>query len=347
MMNSILITGGAGFIGSHFVRRCVADKSAWQVITLDKLSYSGSLNNLADILNHSRHTFIQGDIGDGNLVQNILDTHKPTWVVNFSAESHVDRSISDPTIFLQNNIVAVVNLLQECLGYWKRTGCPDDFRFLQISTDEVFGSLSSEDMPTPENASYRPNSPYSASKAAADHWVRAYGHTYGLPCLITHSSNNYGSHQFPEKLIPVVILRALQGKPIPIYGDGQNVRDWLHVTDHCEGILRVLTSGHVGSSYNLGANQEKTNLELVRLICRYLDELAPKADGSSYSELITFVPNRLGHDFRYALDCSKVRMECGWEPKKDFEASLREVVVWYKANFYNSSVSSRATCLSE
>ncbi len=332
-MHSILVTGGAGFIGSNFVLDWIAlEQDA--VINLDKLTYAGNLQNLASLEGNSRHTIVRGDIGDAELVAKLLAEHRPRAIVNFAAESHVDRSIHGPAEFIQTNIVGTFTLLQAARAYWNAL---DDeakkaFRFLHVSTDEVYGSLSPTDPAFTETKQYEPNSPYSASKAASDHLVRAYHHTYCLPVLTTNCSNNYGPYHFPEKLIPLVIHNALTGKPLPIYGDGQQVRDWLYVNDHASAIRRVLEAGRVGETYNIGGWNEKPNLEVVHTLCAILDELSPRADGKSYKDQITYVTDRPGHDRRYAIDATKINRELGWKPAETFETGIRKTVQWYLDN---------------
>jgi dTDP-glucose 4,6-dehydratase len=329
-MRTILVTGGAGFIGSNFILKACREHWPFNIVNLDRLTYATHSQTLVDLNQHSNHHFIRGDIGDVDLVRAILLKHQPAAVINFAAESHVDRSIATPHNFVQTNIVGTFNLLEATRQYWQTLSEPQksEFRFLQISTDEVYGSLSAEAPPFNESSPYAPNSPYSASKASADHLVRAYHQTYGLPTLITHSSNNYGPRQFPEKLIPLVILNALAGQPLPIYGDGQNIRDWLHVDDHCTAIQVVLDRGCVGESYNIGGDNQTTNIALVTQLCGMLNELAPQPN-FSYSSLITFVSDRLGHDYRYAIDCSKIQRELRWKAQVDFEAGLLKTVRWY------------------
>jgi dTDP-glucose 4,6-dehydratase len=297
---------------------------------LDKLTYAGNLDTLKSLQNDARHVFIKGDIGDSILVAKLLEEYRPRAVVNFAAESHVDRSIMGPSDFIQTNMVGTFNLLESVRGYWTSLSAEDkaDFRFLHVSTDEVYGTLAAGDQPFSETNTYQPNSPYSASKAASDHLVRAWHHTYGLPVLTTNCSNNYGPYHFPEKLIPLVILNAIAGKPLPIYGDGQQIRDWLYVKDHCSAIRRVLAVGVVGETYNVGGWNEKTNLEVVQTICQLLDELQPKQKGR-YAEQITFVQDRLGHDRRYAIDARKLERELGWKPTETFESGIRKTVEWY------------------
>jgi len=332
-MSNILVTGGAGFIGSNFVIDWITHEKD-SIINLDKLTYAGNLQNLASLDGNARHTFVRGDICDAELVGRLLAEHKPRAIVNFAAESHVDRSIQRPTEFIQTNIVGTFTLLEAMHVYWN--GLTDAakkiFRFLHVSTDEVYGSLLPADPAFTETKQYEPNSPYSASKAASDHLVRAYRHTYGLPVLTTNCSNNYGPYQFPEKLIPLVIHNALAGKPLPIYGDGQQIRDWLYVCDHTSAIRRVLEAGKVGETYNVGGWNEKPNLEVVRTLCVILDELSPSADGKSYKEQITYVTDRPSHDRRYAIDATKINRELGWKPAETFETGIRKTVQWYLDN---------------
>ena len=333
MKNTILVTGGAGFIGSNFVLDWIESEAA-TVINLDKLTYAGNLQNLTSLEANPRHIFVRGDIGDSVLIDKILAEHQPRAVVNFAAESHVDRSIHGPGEFIQTNIVGTFHLLEATRAYWGSLGEEDKaaFRFLHVSTDEVYGSLAPEDPAFKETNTYEPNSPYSASKAASDHLVRAYHHTYGLPVLTTNCSNNYGPYHFPEKLIPLIIHNALAGKPLPIYGDGQQVRDWLYVRDHCSAIRRVLEAGRVGETYNVGGWNEKPNLDVVHKICTILDELAPRNDGKPYADQITYVTDRLGHDRRYAIDATKINDELGWKPAETFETGIRKTVQWYLDN---------------
>ena len=330
---TILVTGGAGFIGSNFVIDWLAHHDE-PVVNLDKLTYAGNLQNLASLEDDPRHHFVRGDIGDGPLVSRLLADYKIRAVLNFAAESHVDRSIEGPGAFIQTNIVGTFNLLEAVRAYWKglEPGARSAFRFLHVSTDEVYGSLSHDAPAFNEQNRYEPNSPYSASKAASDHLVRAYHHTYGMPVLTTNCSNNYGPYHFPEKLIPLVIHNALAGKPLPIYGDGQQIRDWLYVTDHCSAIRRVLADGRLGETYNVGGWNEKANLDVVRTLCAILDELSPRADGESYASQMTFVKDRPGHDRRYAIDASKLKSELGWRPAETFETGIRKTVEWYLAN---------------
>ncbi|AKR43383.1 dTDP-glucose 4,6-dehydratase [Methylophilus sp. TWE2] len=329
----ILVTGGAGFIGSNFVLDWL-EKLDEPVINLDKLTYAGNLDNLKTVADNKKHIFVKGDIGDFELVSKLLAEHKPRAVLNFAAESHVDRSIHGPEDFIQTNVVGTFHLLEAVRAYW--SGLEDDekaaFKFLHVSTDEVYGTLEKNDPPFNERNRYEPNSPYSASKAASDHLVRAYHHTYGLPVLTTNCSNNYGPYHFPEKLIPLVIHNALNGKPLPIYGDGQQIRDWLFVKDHCTAIRRVLSAGRLGETYNVGGWNEKPNLEVVHTICDILDELKPRADGQSYKTQITFVKDRPGHDRRYAIDATKLEKELGWKPAETFETGIRKTVQWYLDN---------------
>ena len=333
MKNTILVTGGAGFIGSNFVLDWIESEAA-TVINLDKLTYAGNLQNLTSLESNPRHIFVRGDIGDSVFIDKILAEHQPRAVVNFAAESHVDRSIHGPGEFIQTNIVGTFHLLEATRAYWGSLGEDDKaaFRFLHVSTDEVYGSLAPEDPAFKETNTYEPNSPYSASKAASDHLVRAYHHTYGLPVLTTNCSNNYGPYHFPEKLIPLIIHNALAGKPLPIYGDGQQVRDWLYVRDHCSAIRRVLEAGRVGETYNVGGWNEKPNLDVVYKICTILDELAPRTDGKNYKDQITYVTDRLGHDRRYAIDATKINDELGWKPAETFETGIRKTVQWYLDN---------------
>jgi len=329
----ILVTGGAGFIGSNFVLDWLAQGDE-AVLNLDLLTYAGNLENLSALQGDPRHVFVQGDIGDQALVARLLAEHKPRAVLNFAAESHVDRSIHGPADFIRTNVVGTFGLLEAVRAYWSGLNDADKaaFRFLHVSTDEVYGSLEKGDPPFAEAKRYEPNSPYSASKAASDHLVRAYHHTYGLPVLTTNCSNNYGPYHFPEKLIPLCILNALAGKPLPIYGDGQQIRDWLYVKDHCSAIRRVLEAGKVGEVYNVGGWNEKANLDVVKTLCAILDELQPRSDGQSYATQITFVTDRPGHDRRYAIDARKLERELGWKPAETFESGIRKTVQWYLDN---------------
>ena len=330
---TILITGGAGFIGANFVLDWLA-RSDEPVVNLDKLTYAGNLETLSSLDGDARHIFVQGDIGDSGLVARLLGEHQPRAVINFAAESHVDRSIHSPEDFIQTNIVGTFRLLESVRVYWNEleTEAKTAFRFLHVSTDEVYGSLSATDPAFTETHRYEPNSPYSASKAASDHLVRAYHHTYGLPVLTTNCSNNYGPYHFPEKLIPLMIVNALAGKPLPVYGDGMQVRDWLYVKDHCSAIRRVLEAGQLGEVYNVGGWNEKPNIEIVNTVCALLDEMRPKADGTSYRTQITSVKDRPGHDRRYAIDASKIERELGWKPAETFESGIHKTVEWYLAN---------------
>ncbi len=330
---SILVTGGAGFIGSNFVLDWLAQCDE-PVINLDALTYAGNRENLATVDADPRHIFVRGDIGDFDLVSQLLAEHKPRAVINFAAESHVDRSIHGPEDFIQTNIVGTFRLLEAVRAHYGQLAeaAKNAFRFLHVSTDEVYGSLAKDDPAFTETKRYEPNSPYSASKAASDHLVRAYHHTYGLPVLTTNCSNNYGPYHFPEKLIPLVIHNALAGKPLPIYGDGQQIRDWLYVKDHCSAIRRVLEAGQLGEVYNVGGWNEKANLDVVHTLCAILDELSPRADGQSYATQITFVTDRPGHDRRYAIDATKLERELGWKPAETFETGIRKTVQWYLDN---------------
>ena len=361
---TILVTGGAGFIGANFVLDWLAASNE-PVVNLDKLTYAGNPETLASLQGDARHQLVQGDIGDSALVSRLLAEHRPRAVVNFAAESHVDRSIHGPGEFIQTNIVGTFNLLEAVRGYWRQLPqenmdrfVPRDdggtssaaqksviasearqsmvtqqgFRFLHVSTDEVYGSLAKGDAAFTETHRYEPNSPYSASKAASDHLVRAWHHTYGLPVLTTNCSNNYGPYHFPEKLIPLMIVNALAGKPLPVYGDGMQIRDWLYVKDHCSAIRRVLEAGRLGEVYNVGGWNEKPNIEIVQTICKLLDEMRPKADGGTYASQITYVTDRPGHDRRYAIDARKLEAELGWKPAETFETGIRKTVEWYLAN---------------
>ena len=330
-MPTWLVTGGAGFIGGNFVRDAVS--RGIRVVNLDALTYAGNLDTLRDLDGNPDHVFVHGDIGDRALVSRLLAEHRPDAVVNFAAESHVDRSIDGPAAFIQTNVVGTLALLEAARDYWRSLGdgAREAFRFLHVSTDEVYGTLGETGLFT-ETTPYAPNSPYSASKAASDHLVRAFHHTYGLPVLTTNCSNNYGPYHFPEKLIPLVIAKALAGESLPVYGDGRQVRDWLFVADHCEAIRTVLAGGRTGETYNIGGNAEKQNIEVVKAICALLDERRPRGDGKPRESQITFVADRPGHDRRYAIDASKLRNELGWEPKYSFERGLAETVDWYLGN---------------
>ena len=325
---SVLVTGCAGFIGSNFVHTWL-EGSKEPIVNVDKLTYAGNLSNLESVLGDACHIFVQGDIGDRALLDKLLALHHPRAIINFAAESHVDRSIHSPIEFLQTNVMGTFHLLEAARDYWTQQGRPESFRFLHISTDEVFGSLAPNEPGFAETHVYEPNSPYSASKASADHLVRAWHHTYDLPVLTTNCSNNYGPYHFPEKLIPLVIHNALSGKPLPIYGDGQQIRDWLYVKDHCLAIACVLDKGVVGETYNVGGNNEKTNLEVVQTICATLDQLRPLKNGKTYSDQITFVKDRPGHDRRYAIDASKIKRDLGWEPQESFESGILKTITWY------------------
>lgn len=330
MKDTVLITGGAGFIGSNFILRWM-ERERSALVNLDKLTYAGNLQNLAAVADDRRYEFIQGDIGDRELVRGLLDRCQPRAIVHFAAESHVDRSILGPDDFIRTNIDGTFALLETVRAYWKNLPGRQDFRFLHVSTDEVYGSLGEDDPPFSETTPYAPNSPYAASKAASDHLVRAYHHTYGLPTLTTNCSNNYGRFQFPEKLIPLMIFNALNGKPLPVYGDGLNVRDWLYVEDHCEAIATVLKHGKPGETYNIGGWNEKKNIDIVHLICDLVDELAGPR-GAPRRNLVTFVKDRPGHDRRYAMDARKIERELGWRPKETFETGIRKTVRWYLDN---------------
>ena len=329
----ILVTGGAGFIGSNFVLDWLATGNE-PVVNLDKLTYAGNRANLAALQGDADHIFVQGDIGDAALTARLLAEHRPRAIVNFAAESHVDRSIHGAEEFIATNIVGTFRLLESARGYWSQLPADEKaaFRFLHVSTDEVYGTLAPDAPAFTEDHVYEPNSPYSASKAASDHLVRAWHHTHGLPVLTTNCSNNYGPYHFPEKLIPLMIVNALAGKPLPIYGDGQQVRDWLYVSDHCSAIRRVLEAGRVGETYNIGGGNEQTNLAIVHTICDLLDELQPRADGRSYRSQITHVPDRPGHDRRYAIDARKIERELGWRPAETFDTGIRKTVAWYLAH---------------
>lgn len=330
-MATLLVTGGAGFIGSCYVlTRCAAGDT---VINLDKLTYSGNPENFASLSGNPRHIFVHGDIGNAELVEHLFKTHQPNAVVNFAAESHVDRSIIDPEAFVRTNVLGTCTLLRTAKVWWNGLDADKKaaFRFLHVSTDEVFGALQPGDPAFMETTPYSPNSPYSASKASSDHFARAFHETYGFPTLITNCSNNYGPRQFPEKLIPLVTLNALARKMLPVYGTGSNIRDWLHVEDHCSAIQRVLEAGRVGQTYNIGGNSERTNLQVVHSICDVLDSVRPSGEGP-YADLIKFVTDRPGHDFRYAINCAKLSSELGWHPTHTFEEGLRETVLWYLDN---------------
>jgi dTDP-glucose 4,6-dehydratase len=325
----LLVTGGAGFIGSNFVLAAVG-QAGEPVLNLDKLTYAGSMKNVEALRGDARHTFVHGDIADRALVRGLLERHRPRAIVHFAAESHVDRSIEGPAEFVQTNVVGTFCLLEEARAYWSALPAQERaaFRFLHVSTDEVYGSLGPDDAAFNEQTPYAPNSPYSASKAASDHLVRAYHHTYGLPTLVTNCSNNYGPHQFPEKLIPLMIHQALAGKPLPVYGDGLNVRDWLYVEDHCTALGEVLARGRLGEVYNIGGSAEMRNIDLVKTLCAVLDDAKPRT-GGTYASLITFVKDRPGHDRRYAIDSGKIQRELGWRPRESFQSGLKKTVRWY------------------
>lgn len=330
---TILVTGGAGFIGGNFVLDWFASSDE-PLVNLDKLTYAGNLETLTSLQNNQRHIFVQGDLGNRTLVDRLLKEHRPRAILNFAAESHVDRSIHGPEDFIQTNIVGTFRLLEAARAYWSDLPQAEKsaFRFLHVSTDEVYGSLTQGALPFTEAHRVEPNSPYSASKAASDHLVRAWHHTYGLPVVTTNCSNNYGPFHFPEKLIPLMIVNALAGKPLPIYGDGEQIRDWLYVKDHCSAIRRVLKAGRLGETYNVGGWNEKPNLEIVHMICALLDELHPKNDGNSYQSQITFVADRPGHDRRYAIDARKIERELNWRPAETFDTGIRKTVQWYLDN---------------
>ena len=329
-MNTYLVTGGAGFIGSNFVLR-KRERKRPRIVNLDLLTYAGNLKNLESLQSNPHHIFVKGDIADRKLVRELFEEFQPQAVLHFAAESHVDRSIDGPADFIRTNVVGTFHLLEEARRYWNSltSGERKNFRFLHVSTDEVYGSLDVGDPPFDEESPYAPNSPYSASKAASDHLVRAYFHTYGLPVLTTNCSNNYGPMQFPEKLIPLVILNAVGGKSIPVYGDGLNVRDWLYVEDHCEAIDVVLEKGNIGETYNIGGHCEKSNLEMIKTICAILDDVLPDSRYKPLASLITFVRDRAGHDRRYAIDCSKIEKKLGWSPTESLEHGLRKTIEWY------------------
>ena len=333
MRKTILVTGGAGFIGSNFLLQWMERENA-AVVNLDKLTYAGNPRNLERISSNPRYSFVYGDIADRELVKECFNTHKPQAIVHFAAESHVDRSILGPDDFIRTNVSGTFSLLEVARAYWSelKSSERDTFRFLHVSTDEVYGTLGSSDPAFTEITAYAPNSPYSASKAAADHLVRAYHHTYQLPTLTTNCSNNYGPFQFPEKLIPLMILNARSGKPLPIYGDGKNVRDWLYVSDHCDALRTVLAGGRPGATYNIGGWNEKTNLQVVETICELLDEFCPKDPVVPHRKLITFVTDRPGHDRRYAIDARKIETELQWHPRETFESGIRKTIFWYLEN---------------
>jgi len=329
----ILVTGGAGFIGTNFILDWLT-QSDEEIINLDNLTYAGNLENLASLKDDKQHIFIKGDICDSTLIISLLTKYKPRAIINFAAESHVDRSIKEPEGFIQTNIVGTFRLLEATRAYWDalENMKKEKFRFLHISTDEVYGSLSSKEKAFDEEHRYEPNSPYSASKAASDHLIRAYHNTYGLPVLTTNCSNNYGPYQFPEKLIPLIIINALTNKPLPVYGDGQQIRDWLYVKDHCDAIRLVLKAGTLGETYNIGGWNEKTNIDIIHTVCSLLDTLSPHVGGKHYNEQITFVTDRPGHDRRYAINSNKIKRDLGWEPAETFETGIHKTVQWYLNN---------------
>ena len=328
-MKKYLVTGGCGFIGSNYIRTVLDKEEDLHVVNLDKLTYAGNIQNLNGISSNNL-TIVKGDICDVDLVNSLFEKHQFDTVVHFAAESHVDRSIEGPAEFIQTNVVGTLNLLEQSRIFINKTN-NDNFRFLHVSTDEVYGSLG-DDGKFLETTPYDPSSPYSASKAGSDHLVRAWNRTFGLPTLITNCSNNYGSYQFPEKLVPLMIINCLQGKPLPVYGKGENVRDWLFVGDHCDAIQTVLAKGEMGETYNIGGNNEIKNIDVVTIICSLLDEISPRKNGSSYSDLITFVKDRPGHDFRYAIDAGKIRNDLGWSPNESFETGIRKTIHWYLDN---------------
>jgi len=332
LMTKLIVTGGAGFIGSCLVRQLLRETDA-QVVVLDKLTYAGNVESLKDHATDGRLVFVEGDICDAALVPALLAEHSPSAIIHLAAESHVDRSIDGPSVFVQTNVLGTFNLLECCRAHWQQLepAAADQFRFLHVSTDEVYGSLGAEGF-FHETTRYQPSSPYSASKAASDHFVQAYHHTYGLPTLLTNCSNNYGPYQFPEKLIPLMILNCVEGKPLPVYGDGQNVRDWLYVEDHCQALRQVLAEGTVGEVYNIGGNCERTNLEVVEAICQAVEKIHPDLPHAPLSKLVTFVDDRPGHDLRYAIDAGKIRDQLGWLPSEDFETALEKTVRWYLEN---------------
>ena len=334
IMRNLLVTGGAGFIGSNFIQTILAHNSNISITNFDSLTYAGNLDNLASVASDPRYLFIQGDIRDLDHLGNLFADNRFEAVIHFAAESHVDRSIENPSDFVLTNVVGTNNLLKMCLDHWKGLSSNDreKFRFLHISTDEVFGSLAPNDPPFQEETPYSPNSPYAASKAASDHMVRSYFRTYGLPAIVTNCSNNYGPYQFPEKLIPLIILNALEGLPLPLYGDGLQIRDWLFVEDHCEALLTILEKGQPGQSYNIGGSNQPANLEITKQICKILDEMLPNSPHRPHAQLITFIKDRPGHDRRYAMDTSKLSQELGWTPKHELNKGLQETVQWYLDN---------------
>ena len=331
-MKNILVTGGAGFIGSNFIQFILQKETQAQIINLDVLTYAGSLENLKQLSNPERHTFIRGDICDREIIQRLLEEHHIDTIVHFAAETHVDRSILGPELFIKTNVLGTFTLLEAAKNYWQGLGKPPAFRFHHISTDEVFGSLDTLEPPWTEETNYAPNSPYAASKAASDHLVRSYGHTYGLPFTLTNCSNNYGPHQFPEKLIPLLVLNALDGQPLPIYGDGQQIRDWLYVEDHCEAIWIVLKDSLPGETYAIGGGNQPPNLQIVHTLCDILDELLPESPHAPHRQLIRFVADRPGHDRRYAMDITKIRRQLNWEPRNSLSSGLLKTVEWYLQN---------------
>lgn len=332
MYKNILVTGGAGFIGSNFVNYWAVNHPQDKIIVLDALTYAGNRHNLANLENNPQFSFIHGDICDRTLVDNILEKENITTIAHFAAESHVDRSILTPSAFIQTNVIGTFTLLESFRHHWQQQNQPQEYRFLHVSTDEVYGSLDIDDPAFSENTPYAPNSPYSASKAGSDHLARAYYHTYNLPTIITNCSNNYGAYHFPEKLIPLICINILLGKPLPVYGDGQNIRDWLYVKDHCSALEAVLHRGKTGETYNIGGNNEVKNIDLVKLICQIMDEIAPDLPIKPSSQLITFVKDRLGHDRRYAINSSKLKTELNWQPSVNVETGLRETLQWYVSN---------------
>jgi dTDP-glucose 4,6-dehydratase len=331
-MNNLLVTGGAGFLGSNFVRFVLSADPKVQIVNLDALTYAGSLDNLMGLPDENRHTFVEGDICDRELVERLFEAHKIDTIAHFAAETHVDRSILGPEQFIRTNVQGTFTLLETWKNRWVAAGKPDSLHFHHVSTDEVFGSLGPQDAAFSETTCYAPNSPYAASKAASDHLVRAYAHTYGLPCTLTNCSNNYGPRQFPEKLIPLIILNALEGRELPVYGDGKQIRDWLFVEDHCEAIWRVMLDGKNAETYIVGGNNQPTNLEIIHILCDLLDEMVPSSRHVPHRQLIHFVTDRPGHDRRYAMNITKIRTELGWEPRESLESGLRKTVQWYIEN---------------
>jgi dTDP-glucose 4,6-dehydratase len=334
MNNSILVTGAAGFIGSNFILNYTHKYLKTNYISLDKLTYAGNFENLRPLSNYKNHKFVKGDINNSKIISSIFEKYRPRAIINFAAESHVDRSIKGPTKFMQTNIMGTYKLLEQTRSYYDKLNNSEknSFRFLHISTDEVYGSLNKNDKPFTEKNNYFPNSPYSASKASSDHLVRAWNETYGIPVITTNCSNNYGPYQFPEKLIPLCIINAINDKPLPIYGDGKQIRDWLYVNDHCDAINLVLKKGKVGETYNIGGENEKTNLEVVNLICEILDKILPRKNNLSYKKQIIFVKDRLGHDRRYAIDAKKIQTKLNWKPKENFSSGIVKTIQWYLTN---------------